>query len=336
MKNIFIALFSFVTLMGYAQRSVDVTDSSVYKIEKLKKIVVNTSFSFKTTGMNLTKLISYRPVPIQSLYQNFIMGEVEKDTDWQLVADSDTTNMYIKQKITDTNKLNRIMDRGLICTDVFIVEPCKVTVDFKKIKKIYPYDTNSVLYKEYTSEQLPDIAPNNEIAIKSADYLWKKSKGNILKYARMCYEEVAKALKYYDDPDMLPFDKIIEKGGGNCGSFASTYITLLRAKGIPARHVIAYLQNRDNHIWAEFYLERYGWIPVDPTWHNGNPKEDYFGRYDGTAIIIGRGLYNPLEYDNGVIHKVKSLQQGDSHYWFTNGTKPEFYHSEGHTSIIFE
>ena len=31
---------------------------------------------------------------------------------------------------------------------------------------------------------------------------------------------------------------------------------------MPARHVIT-----KGHAWAEFYLQDYGWIPVDPTFH---------------------------------------------------------------------
>ena len=260
---------------------------------------------------------------------------MEKNIHAELVTDADTTNAFLRQTITDEAALNKLNNQGLICTDVCVVQPHKVTVDFNKIKKIYPYDTRSTLYKTYTAEQLPDIAINNTKARATAEFIWKKSNGNVIEYARKCYEAVAESLKYHDDPDMLPFEEIITRGGGNCGSFTSIYVTLLRIKGIPARHVIALLLNRGYHVWAEFYLERYGWIPVDPTWKNGNMKEDYFGRYDGSAVIIGRGIYVPLKFDDGTVKSTRALQNGWPLFWW-NGSKPEFYFSHDHTSWRIE
>ena len=56
---------------------------------------------------------------------------------------------------------------------------------------------------------------------------------------------------------------------GNCTDFHSLFISLARAKGIPARFVIGFpLTATDGnvkgyHCWAEFYVKGKGWIPVD-------------------------------------------------------------------------
>ncbi len=56
---------------------------------------------------------------------------------------------------------------------------------------------------------------------------------------------------------------------GNCTDFHSLFISLVRAKGIPARFVIGFpLTASDGnvtgyHCWAEFYVKGKGWIPVD-------------------------------------------------------------------------
>jgi protein-glutamine gamma-glutamyltransferase len=65
---------------------------------------------------------------------------------------------------------------------------------------------------------------------------------------------------------------------GFCGHFASAYVTLMRAAGIPARVVTGYLGGRwnpvggyyvvrqsDAHAWAEVWLEDSGWTRIDPT-----------------------------------------------------------------------
>ncbi len=65
---------------------------------------------------------------------------------------------------------------------------------------------------------------------------------------------------------------------GFCGHFASAYVTLMRAAGIPARVVTGYLggewnaiggyfliRQSDAHAWAEVWLDGQGWVRIDPT-----------------------------------------------------------------------
>jgi hypothetical protein len=65
---------------------------------------------------------------------------------------------------------------------------------------------------------------------------------------------------------------------GFCGHFASAYVTLMRAAGIPARVVTGYLggtwnpvggyyvvRQSDAHAWAEVWLDGAGWTRIDPT-----------------------------------------------------------------------
>src|SRR5690606_26770165 len=62
------------------------------------------------------------------------------------------------------------------------------------------------------------------------------------------------------------------------GHFASAYVTLMRAAGLPARVVTGYLggtwnpvgeyfavRQADAHAWAEVWLEDQGWVRFDPT-----------------------------------------------------------------------
>ncbi len=65
---------------------------------------------------------------------------------------------------------------------------------------------------------------------------------------------------------------------GFCGHYASAFVALMRAAGIPARVVTGYLggewnpvarffviRQADAHAWAEVWLEGRGWTRVDPT-----------------------------------------------------------------------
>lgn len=59
--------------------------------------------------------------------------------------------------------------------------------------------------------------------------------------------------------------EVLKQGFGNCWDYSDVFITLCRAAGIPSRQVAGWRSGRGGHIWAEVYLERFGWIQVDPT-----------------------------------------------------------------------
>jgi protein-glutamine gamma-glutamyltransferase len=88
--------------------------------------------------------------------------------------------------------------------------------------------------------------------------------------------------RYTLTPPLLNFDSIddllFNTRLGFCGHFASAYVTLMRAAGIPARVVTGYLGGEWNsvgdyllvrqsgaHAWAEVWIEGRGWVRVDPT-----------------------------------------------------------------------
>ena len=65
---------------------------------------------------------------------------------------------------------------------------------------------------------------------------------------------------------------------GFCEHFAAAFVVLLRASGVPARVVTGYqggehnpvddtwvIRQSDAHAWAEVWIERRGWVRVDPT-----------------------------------------------------------------------
>jgi protein-glutamine gamma-glutamyltransferase len=88
--------------------------------------------------------------------------------------------------------------------------------------------------------------------------------------------------RYTLTPPLLDYnsidDLLFNTRLGFCGHFASAYVTLMRAAGIPARVVTGYLGGEWNsvgnyllvrqsgaHAWAEVWLEGRGWVRIDPT-----------------------------------------------------------------------
>jgi len=89
---------------------------------------------------------------------------------------------------------------------------------------------------------------------------------------------------------------------GNCTDFHSLFISLARANKIPAKFEIGFglPQKRGGgevagyHCWAKFRAEGKGWVPVDISEANKDPKmnEYYFGNLteDRVAFSTGRDL----------------------------------------------
>lgn len=134
---------------------------------------------------------------------------------------------------------------------------------------------------------------------------WNTKDNEILKVAATLatpqdiYDYVVKTLSY--NYSKIATDNIRLGGGGAlkdpknsvCLEFTDLFVTLARAKGIPARSVegFAYTQNSKLrplslvndilHAWPEYYDKgQKKWIMVDPTWGNTTKGMDYFNSLD--------------------------------------------------------
>ncbi len=92
---------------------------------------------------------------------------------------------------------------------------------------------------------------------------------------------------------------ILENGNGECGDYSALFIALSRAKGIPARPVVGYWAitgNNQTHVWAEFFLEGIGWIPVDATigQQSAEKRAYYFGNMDNQRVVLSKGFNHAL------------------------------------------
>ncbi len=157
-------------------------------------------------------------------------------------------------------------------------------------------------------------------------------KSGVTEQARAIYEHLLATMSY---------DKIVPGWGqgdteracdvrkGNCTDFHSLFLSLARAKGIPARFVIGFPMSapegvvKGYHCWAEYWDGR-GWVPVDASDASKNPKlAGYlFGNLDpdrmqftvGRDLVLTPATAEPLNYfiyprgeANGVVTGVPSI-----------------------------
>ncbi len=148
---------------------------------------------------------------------------------------------------------------------------------------------------------------------------WKKAK---LLYDYMCENFSIQAKVRNGDSN--PLD-LISNASGDAYDFAVIYTALLRAAEIPAYTDGGVLVNQDlqsqAHWWCEFYIDRVGWIPVDPALGAGlefkqwtdsevsDEKSYYFGNMDSHHILFSRGWsqLKPFSADSKIVQQPRSF-----------------------------
>ncbi len=127
--------------------------------------------------------------------------------------------------------------------------------------------------------------------------------------ARILYDEVNRHMKY-DKPPGKPWGRgdsvyACESGVGNCTDFHSLFISLARSQKIPAKFEMGFSLPEKHgagdilgyHCWAKFQPKGHGWIPVDISEANKNPKmkEYYFGNLTENRVAFSTGRDITLE-----------------------------------------
>lgn len=151
--------------------------------------------------------------------------------------------------------------------------------------------------EELTNQQIMDYTSGRKYWDTTDPAVLKVAKD--LKTPKDIYDYVVKTLSY--NYSKIATDNLRLGGKGAladpknsvCLEFTDLFVSLARAKGIPARSVegFAYTQNSKLrplslvndilHAWPEYYDQnRHEWIMVDPTWGNTTKGMDYFSSLD--------------------------------------------------------
>lgn len=140
-----------------------------------------------------------------------------------------------------------------------------------EIKASHPFDTKASkgdIERALAANRLVTLSPRIK---KIADEV-TAGKTDRMDQAHAIYEYVVKSMTYdktapgWGNGDT---ERACDIKKGNCTDFHSLFLSLARAKGIPARFVIGFpLTAKDGvvkgyHCWAEFWVDGKGWLPVD-------------------------------------------------------------------------
>ncbi|MBN1523318.1 MAG: hypothetical protein JW904_02440 [Spirochaetales bacterium] len=185
---------------------------------------------------------------------------------------------------------------------IFDLYAIKTEIDIHLVEPFQ--DTKSDFYKKFT-ESDHWIRPADPF-IQALHYKYFKKEPNPFIYARMLYDKMREEFSF-EEVTADSFDGIrqyMAKKSGNAKVYAVTYCSLLRAAGIPSRIVGGYIIDSSRkllpHYWTEFFIEKIGWVPVDPylgdeqlnsSFVKGDDFHNfYFGNLDNRHIPLAKGL----------------------------------------------
>ncbi|MBW6457878.1 MAG: transglutaminase domain-containing protein [FCB group bacterium] len=166
-------------------------------------------------------------------------------------------------------------------------------------KKVGTYDTLDPLYRYYTRTQeflelTPDIIRLAEQIVGDERNPWYR--------AQKIYTWCVDSIDYVYPPDR-GIQYCLPRRTGDCGSYSLIFVALCRSVGIPARVANGHwccAAKKNYHVWNEFYIPGYGWIPADATDGRITREEPgklagegdhmyFFGNLDSGRMISSKG-----------------------------------------------
>ncbi|MGJ5673301.1 MAG: transglutaminase domain-containing protein [Nostochopsis sp.] len=187
----------------------------------------------------------------------------------------------------------------------------KALVEVRGIKyRLTPPDVEDIpeLSPEYQTRYLLDddeLAMDTAIVLRAAEEAIG-TETNLLRKMYSIRNYVYDQLSYGIKPHIDTPDRVLERGVGSCGEYVGVLLALCRLNGIACRTVGRYkcptyaehqhvpLQPDYNHVWLEFYIPGFGWLPMesnpDDIGNHGPYPTRFFMGLCWYHIEIGKGI----------------------------------------------
>jgi transglutaminase-like putative cysteine protease len=278
-----------------------------------QKYSVEYEVTIKNDGFTPTDIRLYLPVPGEwEAQKDLKINQVTPEPQSQR-AEKNSGNAMIYWQLSGSPKKNTTESFNLNF-DLTAYE----TITNIDPAAVQPYNTDSAEYKQYTKPE-KYIESGDPKIVQLANDLAKGETNSYL-LAKTFYDYIIDNTHYKLLGQGLNGAKyLLDKGNGECGDYSALFIAISRAMGIPARPVVGYWAisgNDQTHVWAEFYLEGIGWIPVDATigQQSAAKRAYYFGNMDNQRVILSKG-YNTALVPSGPNNYIAPILQVPM-WWF--------------------
>lgn len=249
------------------------------------------------------------------------LDEVElKDVEWRIALPSETD----RQKVRSVEHVGipfteEIQDGQRVAVFKFdILKPgerhlfgWKALLEVWSIKyRLTPRDVEKLpeLSPDFQSRYLvdnDDLAMDTEIIRQAASEAIGRET-NLLRRIYNIRNYVYDKLSYGIKPHIDTPDVALDRGVGSCGEYLGVLLALGRLNGIACRTVGRYkcpphadqlgipLEPDFNHVWMEFYVPGFGWLPME-----SNPDDIVEGGPYPTRFFMGLSWYH-MELGKGI------------------------------------
>jgi len=222
-------------------------------------IIIRNIGKFSAEKVQLTVPVIRNQTP----YHFTVINRIAPSQNVKLESDS-YGNIYLSWKIGE-----------LLPKEKFVAEINYLTLSFSVLFKIDAdkvgnYVKDSDIYKMYTQPE--DYIESNDPLIMETAKNIVGNETNPQRVALKIANFVMETLTYKIQPEEKGAKWALVNRQGDCSEYSYLFVALCRACGIPARIQAGFAFHRineelsDGHMWAEYYLENYGWVPVDLTW----------------------------------------------------------------------
>lgn len=217
----------------------------------------------------------------------------------------------------------------------------KAVLEVRGIKyRLTPKDVEKIpqLPAEFQTRYLVDddeLSMDNPIVTRAA----REAIGtetNLLRQMYSIRNYVYDKLSYGIKPHIDTPDVVLERGIGSCGEYVGVLLALSRLNGIACRTIGRYkcpphpeqrgvpLQPDFNHVWLEFYIPGFGWLPMesnpDDVCDGGPYPSRFFMGLCWYHIEIGKGITFENVTSKGLPINKEEVSLGDlaiNHIRFT-------------------
>jgi hypothetical protein len=251
-------------------------------------------------GTNITLRI---PRPIAISWQPMV--ELTECSPEPVISDYKNTVIHQIQLKKATSKSEKIRFSHNFVVSTYAL---RTQINEKAVKPYSKEIKSRILFKNSVKADDLIQCENEEVKNLAKEIITQNGKieQNPYKQAKLIYDYIVQNYKLRDEmrkSDASPMD-LLKSKKGDAYDLAIFYTTLLRAIAIPSQPIAGILVDSEMktraHWWTEFYIEGFGWLPVDISLGMGLPykafrpadnnAEFYFGNLDGQHIAFSKGL----------------------------------------------
>ena len=266
-----------------------------YSKLKIRNIELTYTVSVPDIPADAKQVTCWLPLPQTDKHQTVNSYKLLGDFDYEVVSESEYGNRFLVIDLTPA--AGGTADLAVL----YNVDRFKVGT-----ANLYIGDNSKEQFQRYLNPN--SLVPiSGPIAAEAREVV--NGETDPLKQARLLYENIISTVTY----DKPPGGKhgrgdalfACNERYGNCTDFHSLFIGEARSLGIPSRFHMGIPVPLDAnegeiagyHCWAEFWVEGYGWIPIDASEaHKDNARlDELFGGLDASRIqfTTGRDILLP-------------------------------------------